>query len=270
MRRLLFAPVLGLLVACSSSAPPAAVVTSTPSAADVSATIDARVRALLTSGPSPAASPVQVAASASAAPVGGPSPAANATAKPVEIEKVVFLAGSGRVTAAALVKNPNADLYLSNTIATATAYDSGGQVLGTNGLNVISLAAGEERWFGISSFPAPGAVAKVDLRFDRAPSLKPAASDPAPKLTVVQSTLQLDHGIARQVGQIKNEGTKPVSTVIVDVIYFNATGGLLGVGVGAIQNLAAGETASFSATTSSVSEQPADTKTYPSAQLTRL
>lgn len=72
----------------------------------------------------------------------------------------------------------------------------------------------------------------------------------------MQSSLQGD----QQTGQIKNEGTLDAPQVRVDVVYLAAPGRLVGTGVVFIQNLEAGNMASFEA--SAPKTRSADTKTY--------
>jgi hypothetical protein len=253
---------------------PSPAATNTAGTSDVAASNATRAAAFLASSPAPAASaaPSATVPTTPLAQLPTYPPAPTEVSRPVEIEKVLFVTGAGNmVTAAALVKNPNLQSYVSETVATATAYNASGQALGANTLVTMSLAAGEERWFGVPAFSAPGTVARVDLRFNSPPVLKPASDDPAPKLTVIRSDFDLDRSTAtaQQVGQVKNEGKTPATTVNVDVIYFDAAGNLLGVGVGAVKNLTPGQMLGFTVTTPGVNESATSTKVYASAQRAR-
>lgn len=260
-----------LLGACSPAATPAA---PTPNLeATVQTRVTATVQAAAGSAPVPAAVP-SPASKPTVAPAAAPKPKPKPTAAPVGqeivVEKVLFAPrGSDKryITAAALVRNPNPDLWMPTESYTATAFDAAGMVLGTDE-NVIGLGAGEERWVVVMQMTAPGEVSRVEFQLRRRRPFQPAATDPAPKMTVVQSNLQGSGPSAVQVGQVKNEGTVPVQMARVDVVYFDAAGALIGTGSAHPSDVGPGQTVSFR-TLFGPNSTPADTKTYVTPELLR-
>jgi hypothetical protein len=210
--------------------------------------------------------------SAASTPAAQPT-AAQATDNDVVVERVAWVpvGSNGQyIIGAALLRNPNNNAWLPTVPATATAFDASGNVLATDS-GYVALGPGEERWILINQMSAPASkVARVDYQIRRDKSFR-AAADPAPPLTVVQSTTQPGQFSGRQVGQVRNDGTTAASQVRIDILYFGAQGQLLGTAYTYVNNLEAGQTASFSASGPSLPQQGVtDIKTYASAPLARI
>jgi hypothetical protein len=192
----------------------------------------------------------------------------------IAVGSVLFTGfSSGSVTVVAWVGNPNLSLYLPGSEYTVTAYDATGLVVGSD-TGVFSLGAGEERWVVHRILQAPvDQVARAGFQVRRSRPFRPAESDPAPPITVLQSTLQIDRLVmtsGRQVGQVRNDGAESARQVQIDVVYFDGAGELLAATQAFLSDVKAGETTSFSTSPVTLRTPPADLKTFAYATLERI
>jgi hypothetical protein len=152
---------------------------------------------------------------------------------------------------------------------TITVYDASGKVVGTD-QNVTALGPGEARWL-VAGQIATGtdAVARADLQLRPTKAWRPAASWPAPELTVSQATYRDDRFSPRVVGQVTHEGTTtPLSQVQITTVHWDAQGNLVATGQGFVSSVAPGQTVSFEATPVVRGEAPvAKTETQAAAVL---
>jgi hypothetical protein len=230
-----------------------------PPTPDLEGTVATRVQATLTSvAVAPTVSVAPTVATLAPSLVAAPKPTVAVSGQEIQVEQVLFtpLSSETYYTGAVLLKNPNQDLWIGYEDYTATAFDAAGTVVGTD-KNVVSLAPGEERWMVIMQVTVSTRPARFDFQLRRTKPFHPATSYPPVKLSVVQSNLQA----GQHTGLIKNDGSIDVSLVNVEIVYFDAQGGLLGTSSAFIQNLAAGQQQSFKASVYS-KIQPTATKTY--------
>lgn len=152
----------------------------------------------------------------------------------------------------AVIRNPSPDLAMTRPTVTVTAKAEKGYVIQEDSIVISAIAAGDTIFFAKDIEYQGPVPATVEITVTNGEEDYLYQTDEGPiylkDLAVKNSFMQMKDGMPFFTGDITNKTGRYISTVMLVVVYFDESGGIVGGTLGSVYDLAPGAAVPFTVT----------------------